>query len=116
MRMKFLSLVCVSAALAVPPVFADESPAPAALGQMEGLLDSCSKTDPKLAPDLNKQRERLVQGMSDRDLATVRAADEYKAAYEEFSNRFESASKDEAIKACKLLLGTGSTSAQDKHK
>jgi len=106
MHLRILSLVWLSTVLAVPQVFAGELPSSAGLGQMEGLLDLCSKTDPQSAPNLKKQRERLVQGVSERDLAKVRAADEYKAAYKESSDRFEKASKDEAIKACKVLLGT----------
>jgi len=120
MRLWILSLVGLSAALAVPQAFADELPAPAALGQMESLLDSCSKTDPQSAPDLKKQRERLVRGVSEKDLAELRNADEYKGAYKEFSDRFEKASKDEAVKACKVFLGTATTPAketqQDTHK
>jgi hypothetical protein len=107
MHLRILSLVLLSTVLAVPQVFAgDELPSSAGLGQIEGLLDSCSKADPHSAPDLKKQREHLVQGVSEWDLAKVRAADEYKAAYKESSDRFEKASKDEAIKACKVLLGT----------
>jgi hypothetical protein len=106
MHLRILSLVWLSTVLAVPQVFADQLPTPAALGQTESLLDSCSKTDPQSAPNLKKQRERLVQGVSEKDLAKVRAADEYKAAYKEFSDRFEKASKDEAMKACRVFLGT----------
>jgi hypothetical protein len=69
----------------------------------------------KSAPDYKKQRERLVQGASDKDLAEVRAADEYKEAYKFISDRFEKASKDEAVEACKVFLGT-STAAKDTHK
>src|SRR5579863_3756316 len=106
MHFRILSLVWLSTVLAVPQVFAGELPSSAGLGQMESLLDSCSKTDPQSAANLKKQRERLVQGVSERDLAKVRAADEYKAAYKESSDRFEKASKDEAMKACKVFLGT----------
>ena len=113
MRLRILSLVWLSTALAVPQVFAGELPAPAALGQMESLLDSCSKTDPQSAPDFKKQRERLVQGVSEKDLAELRKSDEYKGAYKESSDRFEKASKDEAVKACKVFLGTATTSKKD---
>ena len=113
MRLMMLSLVCLPTAMAVPQVFAEELPAPAALGQMEGLLDSCSRTDPRSAPDLKKQREALVLGVSEKDLAQVRAADEYGGAYREVSDRLDGASKDEAIKACKVFLGAASTLAKD---
>jgi hypothetical protein len=118
MRLRILSLVWLSTALAVPQVFADElpAPAPAALGQMESLLDSCSKANPQSAPDYKKQRERLVQGVPDKGLAEVRAAYEYKAAYQDISDRFEKASKDEAVKECEVFLGTAATPATDTHK
>jgi len=44
--------------------------------------------------------------VSEKDLAKVRAADEYKAAYKESSDQFEKASKDEAKQACRAFLGT----------
>jgi hypothetical protein len=116
MRLRFLSLVWLSAALAAPQVFAAELPAPAALGQMESLLDSCSKANPASAADYKKQREHLVQDVPDKDLAELRASDEYKGAYNEISERFEKASKAEAVKACKVLLGTADTPAKDTQK
>jgi hypothetical protein len=111
MRFRILSLMWVSAALAVPQVHAGELPAPAALGQMESLLDSCSKLDPKWASALKQQHEQLVQGVTKEDLAKVRAADDYKAAYKDFSDRYESVSKDEALKSCSMLLGTAGSPA-----
>jgi len=106
MHLRILSLVWLSTVLAVPQVFAGELPSSAGLGQMESLLDSCSKMDPQSAPNLKKQRERLVQGVSETDLAKVRAADEYKAAYKASSDQLEKASKDEAKQACRAFLGT----------
>ena len=106
MHLRILSLVWLFTVLAVPQVFADELPTPAALGQTESLLDSCSKTNPQSAPNLKKQREHILQGLSEKDLVKVRSADEYKAAYQEFRDRFEKASKDEAKKACATFLGT----------
>jgi len=116
MRCRILSLVWLSAALAVPQAFAGELPAPAGLGQLESLLDSCSTANPQSAPNYKKLREQLVQGVSEKDLAEVRAADEYKAAYKEISDRFEKVSKDEAVKACKVFLGTAATPAKDTQK
>jgi hypothetical protein len=106
MCLRFLSLVCLYATLAAAQLFAAELPPPAALGQMESLLGSCSKANPQSAPDYKKQREWLLQGVSDKDLAEIRASDEYKGAYKEISDRFEKASKAEAAKTCKVFLGT----------
>ena len=116
MRFKLLPLVWLSTALAVPQIFAAQLPAPAALGQMESVLDSCSKANPQSAAEYKKQRERLVQGVSEKDLAEVRASDEYKGAYKEISDRFEKESKEEAVKACKVFLGTADTPAKDTRK
>src|SRR5215468_8751396 len=113
MRWRILSLVPLCTALAVPQVFAAELPAPAALGQVESLLDSCSKSNSQSAADYRKQRQRLVEGVADKDLAGVRASDEYKGAYKEISDRFEKASKAEAAKTCKVFLGTAATPAKD---
>jgi hypothetical protein len=116
MRCRILWLVWLCTALAVPQVFAAELPAPAALGQVESLLDSCSKANPQSAPDYKKQRDKLTAGVAEKDLAEVRAADEYKGAYNEISDRFEKASKDEAVKACKVFLGTADAPAKDAQK
>jgi hypothetical protein len=116
MRCRILWLVWLCTALAVPQVFAAELPAPAALGQVESLLDSCSKANPQSAPDYKKQRDKLTAGVAEKDLAEVRASDEYKGAYNEISDRFEKASKDEAVKACKVFLGTADAPAKDAQK
>jgi hypothetical protein len=119
MSWKIFPVVCFSAALAIPQLAAAaESKAPdaAALGQFESILDSCSQANPKSAPDYKKQREKLVHGVSDEDLAKVRGADEYKNAYKEISDRFDKASKDEAVEACKIFLGTAESSAKGAQK
>ena len=116
MRLRILSLVCLSAVLAAPQVFAAEHPDPAALGLIESVLDSCSKANPASASDYQKQREGLVQDLSDKDLTELRDSDEYKGAYEQISNRFEKSSGAEAVKTCKVLLGTADTSTKDTQK
>jgi hypothetical protein len=113
---RILSLVWLSAALAVPQAYAGELPAPAGLGQLESLLDSCSRANPQSAPNYQKLRELLVQGVSEKDLAEVRAADLYKTAYKETSDRFEEGSKDEAVKACQAFLETAATPTKDTDK
>lgn len=116
MSCRILSLVWLSAALAVPQAYAGELPAPAGLGQLESLLDSCSRANPQSAPNYKKLHELLVQGVSEKDLAEVRASDGYKTAYKEASDRFEGTSKDEAVKACKDFPGTATTPAKDTQK
>jgi hypothetical protein len=71
---------------------------------LETLLDSCSRANPQSALNYKKLHELLVQGVSEKDLAEVRAADLYKTAYKEASDRFEEASKDQAVKACKRFF------------
>jgi hypothetical protein len=112
MRLRILSPVCLCAALAVSKGFAAELPAPAALGQMESLLDGCAQANPQSAADYKKQHEKLVHGLSDKDLAKVREADDYKEAYKEISDRFDKVSKDEAVEACKVFLGAPEASAK----
>jgi len=116
MRVGILSLICLSATLAVPQGFAAESPDPAVLGQIESLLDACTKASPQSAADYKQKREELVRGVSDKDLAGVRKADPYKDAYKEISDRFHKASKDEAAEACTIFLGTSATPAKDTQK
>jgi hypothetical protein len=105
MRSRILSVLGLAASLAVPQVFAADPSFAAALGQLEGLLDSCSQVTPKSAPDFKKVRERLLEAVPEKDVAKVRASDEYKEAYKSITDRLESASKKEAAEACKVLLG-----------
>ena len=116
MRLAIVSIVCLSVAIMVPPLLAAELPAPAALGQVEGILDSCSKANPQSAPEYKKLREQLVRGVSEKDLAEVRAADGYKAAYKEINDRLEKTSKDEAMQQCKVFLGTPATPTKNTNK
>jgi hypothetical protein len=116
MRVRILLMICLFAALAITQGFAAESPDAAALGQMEGLLDGCTKANPQSAADYKKQREELVRGVSDKDLAKMRKADDYNAAYKEISDRFDKTSKDEVAQSCKVLLGTAESSAKGTQK
>ena len=106
MRLGILSVISLAAVIAVPQVVAaDVHFTPAGLGHLEGALDSCARAIPKSAAEYKKQKERLVQGVSDEDLAKVRAAGEYQALYKAISDQLGKASKDEAAEACKVFLG-----------
>jgi len=105
MRSRILSVLGLAASLALPVVAAEPPLAPAVLGQLEGLLDSCSQETPKSAPDFRKVRERLLEGVTEKDVAKVRASDEYKEAYKFITDRLEGASKKEAAESCKVFLG-----------
>jgi hypothetical protein len=110
MRLGPLSAVFVFAVIAVAQVVAADLPFTAAgLGHLEGALDSCARAIPKSAAEYQKQKERLVQGVSDKDLADVRAAGEYQETYKAISDQFENASEDQAADACKVFLGTAAT-------
>ena len=104
MRLKIVWVVCLIAAFAVPLIFAAEPPTPTALGLVEGLLDSCSQASPKSAAAFKKQRERLVQGVSDRDLEKLRATSEYTDTYKSITDQLDKVSNDEAAEACKVFL------------
>jgi hypothetical protein len=106
MRFRIISVVSLAAFIAAAPVGAADLPfTPAGLGHLEGALDSCARAIPKSAAEYKKQRDRLVQGVSDEDLAKVRAAGEYQAMYKAISDQLGKASKDEAAEACKVFLG-----------
>jgi hypothetical protein len=105
-----LSAVSVAAVIAVARVVAADLPfTPAGLGHLEGALDACARAIPESAAEYNKQKQRLVQGVSDKDLANARAAGEYQQTYKAISDQFENASKDQAAEACKVFLGTAAT-------
>lgn len=117
MRLEILSVVCLAAVIAAPRVVAADLPfTPAGLGHLEGLLDSCARAIPKSAAEYQKQKERLVQGVSEEDLAKARAAGEYQETYRASSDRLEKASKDEAAETCKIFLGAAATPAKDTNK
>ena len=117
MRLEILAVVCVAAVIAVPQLVAADLPfTPAGLGQLEGVLDSCARAVPKSAAEYKQQKERLVQGVSDENLAKVRKADEYKDAYKASSDQLEKGSNDEAAAACNVFLGTAATPSKDAPK
>ena len=117
MRLGILSVVSLAAVIAVSQVVAADLPfTPAGLAYLEGTLDSCARAVPKSAAEYKEQKERLVQGVSDEDLAKVRAADEYQETYKAVSDQLEKVSKDEAAEACKVYLGTAPSPAKDAHK
>jgi hypothetical protein len=106
MNLKILSVVCISAALAIPELAAAaEPPAPADLGQLESILDSCSAAKPKEAERYKKQREKLTEGVAEKEVTKIRDSDEYKGAYNSIRERFDHASSDEVDKACNVILG-----------
>jgi hypothetical protein len=106
MSVKIFVFVCLSAALAMTQLAAaGEPPAPGALGQLEGILDTCSNASPKSAADDKKQREKLTSGVAEKDLVKIRKSQEYKQAYDSIRERVDQASSDEVNEACHLILG-----------
>ena len=107
MSLKVFSIVCISAALAVPQMRAGEKPpAAAALGQMESILDSCAAAaKPEDAESYKKQRAKLTEGVPEKEVTKIRDSEEYKQAYDESHDRFDHASSDEVNKACRVFLG-----------
>jgi hypothetical protein len=106
MSLKILSIVCISAVLAIPQlVAAAEQPAPADLGQLESILDSCAAAKPKDAESYKKQRAKLTEGVPEKDVAKIRDSEEYKQAYTTIRERFDQASSDEVDQACSAFAG-----------
>lgn len=106
MSLKIFSVVCISAALSIPLLAAAaEPPAPAALGQMESILDSCATAKPKEAENYKKQRKKLTEGMAEKDVAAIRDSDPYKEAYKVIQESFQQASTEEVEKACNTFAG-----------
>ncbi len=108
MSCKLLRIVCFSAALTLPQLaVAADSKAPdaAALGQFESIFDSCSAARPESAENYKKQRDKLTNGVAEKDLAKVRDSQQYKDAYEAVKQRTEQASSDQINAACKVVLG-----------
>jgi len=106
MGLKMFSIVCISAALAIPQVRAGEKPpAPAALGQLESILDSCAAAKPKESENYKKQRAKLTEGVPEKDVAKIRDSEEYKQAYTAIRERFDQASSEEVDQACSAFAG-----------
>ena len=106
MSVKIFVVVGLSTALAMPLLAAaGKPPAPAALGQVEGILDTCSNANPKSAADYRKQREKVTSGVAEKDLVKIRKSQEYKEAYDSIQERVDQTSSDEVNQACQLFLG-----------
>jgi hypothetical protein len=109
MSWKIFSVVWVSAAFAIPQLAAAaerQPPAPAELGQMESILDSCAQAKPRDAERYKKQRAKLTEGVAAKELAKIRSSEPYEEGYDAIRERFDNTSTDEVDKACKVFLGS----------
>lgn len=106
MRLKIVSVVCIPVALAISQLAAAaERPAPAPLGQVESILDSCAAAKPKESENYKKQRAKLTEGVPEKEVAEIRSSEEYREAYSTIRERFDHASREEVDKACSVFLG-----------
>lgn len=103
--MRIHRIMCLGAAIATSQLATAELPFPKALlGQIEGTLDSCAKSNPKDAQILEKRRKKLLEGAQENELSDARATKEYKDAYEKAQVDFSKMPKDKAKTECAVPL------------
>lgn len=103
--MKIFQIVCLFAALAIPPFALAKLAIPSGiLGKVEASFDFCAKLNPQSAAKYAEKKKAFVQGASDQELAEARASKEYKEGYDAGTDEMGKEPKDEAKKMCAAAL------------
>jgi len=100
--MRVLKILCVGAGLvAAGGAWADQSaPDPQALGTIEALVGYCSKAAPAQAGKYQEQIKQLLKGQSEKQVAGIRASEEYRKAYDTMAEFVAKVDERNAKLAC----------------
>lgn len=102
--MKIYPVLCFGAAMVLSQLTMAEPVSPPSLGQLEGILDFCSKVDSKSAPKYHERAKAMLGETSEKDMAKARKSDDYKKAYDWISEELQKTPKQDATKACTDFL------------
>jgi hypothetical protein len=103
--MKIHRILCLSAALALPPLLLAKLPFSAdAFGRVEAALDSCVQADPAGAPKYQERKKALVKDVPEKEVAEARASQEYRDAYDATSTEIGKQPKDKVVETCTASL------------
>jgi hypothetical protein len=102
--MKVSHVLYVLAAVALPPLAQADAPlSPRALGALQGVVDFCSRVDPKDSKQLGQQAGLLMRGLSANTIAADKNTAEYKQAYQTLSTVLKEWPADEAVANCRSV-------------
>ena len=103
--MKIRQITCLSIALFLPQLSPAKVAMPAqSLGQIESILDFCAKVNPELAPKLPDAKKVLAGDATDKEVAEVRAKQEYKDSYQASSDQLAKVPRENAVKSCSAFI------------
>jgi hypothetical protein len=91
-RSYWIAVACAFLAAPWAASAGETGPDPRTLGLTEGLLQYCSKSAPSTTVGYREKIMRLVQGVSEQELARVRASAEYlqaRSSLEEFTSQVD---------------------------
>jgi hypothetical protein len=83
---------------------------PGELGALKAVYDFCSKVDPSLRKDFEKQAETLVKGLSPAKIAALEKNTEYKRGYHMLQGILPELKGNDAVVACQAISGAHSQS------
>jgi hypothetical protein len=103
--MKFHFIICLAAVITLPQLApAAPSVPPNALGHVEGIVNFCVRVDPKSADKYKEIGKRVVDGMSQKELAEARSSTEYKESYEAITGELTKLPAEKAVEGCRAGL------------
>jgi len=103
--MKVIRILFLVAVTALPPVILALPPIPAAsLGQVEATVSFCGRVDSKSADKYEELRNRIIEGMSEKELVEVRNSSQYKENVQAVTAELEKLSTDKVVETCHAAL------------
>lgn len=103
--MKFTRKLGLMSVFVIPQHTPAAAPVPpGSLGQVEATVKSCARVDSKSADRYEELRNRVVAGMSEKDLAAARRSKEYNETFESVTKEFEKLPTDKALAGCHAAL------------
>ena len=99
--MRFVGMCMLAALLVVSQAARADLPmSGAALGQLEAVMEHCSRISPALAARFREFARGLTGKATDKDLAAARDSAEYRDAHDEANEELAKLPKEESDKAC----------------
>jgi hypothetical protein len=105
MRFRHTALLCAAALI---PALASAGPASnaAEFGAVEAVVDFCSRVDPSLEKQFQRQAKLTLPKMTDDGLEDVRHTSQYRQAYQLVESVLKQLSLTDAARDCAALIQT----------
>lgn len=107
--MKSLYRLAVAGLMMISPVVLAESTVDAVqLGRMQGILNVCTRVNPREASKYLLQIKALIGDASKRAVDQAAKSEEYQQAYQAVTEELKNMAPDDMVQACNRYLGAAS--------